>query len=219
MNSKILKIVSLALAVTFSFGICAFAETEEQPVLISAPAFGDLAEDDWAYDSIMSLALAGIISGDQNGAINPDKGVTREEIAKMIIGARGYAVLEDIALNVTDAQSVAPWATGYVATAMEKGILKGFEDGTIRGDGVVTRAEMATIIVRSLNASTDGSKPSSFTDIKADDWYAEYVECAKTLGIVTGYEDGTFNGEALVTRREAFVMVQRLVKLLEALEA
>ncbi len=221
MNLKALKITSLALAVILTFGICAFAQTEEAPVLISAPApsFTDLANDDWAYESIINLAASGIISGDENGAINPDNGVTREEIAKMMISARNFEIAENTELNVSDPESVAPWATGYVAAAIQKGILKGFEDGSIRGNAVVTRAEMATIIVRSLNASTDSFIKSSFTDIPDDAWYGEYVECAKTLGIVTGYEDGTYKGEALVTRREAFVMAERLVKLLEALEA
>lgn len=178
--------------------------------------FSDLSEDDWAYESIVYLANKGIVSGDSEGTIRPDGGVTREEVAKMMVVARGYEL--DAELNVKDSESVADWAKGYFAKAIEKGIISGYTDGTVRGNGVVNRAEMATIIVRSINASTDNFTETSFTDITADDWYAKYVECAKTLNIVNGYEDGTFRGEAEVTRREAFAMISRMVKFLEVLE-
>ncbi len=221
MNSKVLKIIALSVAAVLTLSLCAFAETQEPPVLISAPTptFSDLDAGDWAYEDICALAIKGIVAGGEDGSIRPDDGVTREEIAKMMVVARDFKAASDGTLNVADPETVAPWATEYVAAAMEKGILTGFEDGTIRGNAVITRAEMATIIVRSLNASTDNFEKTSFTDVAADAWYAKYVECAKTLGIVNGYEDGTFGGEAQVTRREAFVMVNRLVKLLEALEA
>ncbi len=188
-------------------------------VASDAVAFADLSADDWAYDAIMVLVEKGIVSGDDEGTIRPDGNVTREEVAKMMIVARGFEIGSDAALDIADPESVADWAKGYMATAIEKGIISGYEDGTVKGNSVVNRAELATIIVRSLNASIDNFDETSFADVTTDDWYAKYVECAKTLGVVNGYEDGTFKGEATVTRREAFAMVQRLVKLLEALEA
>ena len=181
--------------------------------------FTDLEADDWAYASILNLAGRGIVSGDTMGTIRPDGGVTREEVAKMMVVARRFSVGENADLNATDAESVADWAKGYFAAAMAKGIITGYTDGTVRGNGVVTRAEMATIIVRSINASSENFVSSSFTDISADDWFAKYVECAKKLGIVNGYEDGSFGGENQVTRREAFAMIDRMVRLLDALEA
>ena len=224
MKSSLLKTMSLIVALVFTLSLCAFAD-EYDTMLIddvnqAMPAFADLDADDWAYGSIVALSEKGIISGDENGNINPDGGVTREEVAKMMVVARGFEVKSDGNLdNFADADSVADWAKNYVVTAVEKGILSGNDDGSIKGDGIITRAEIATVIVRSLNASVDNFDNSSFADVTADDWYAKYVECAKTLGIVTGYEDGTFGGDDFVTRREAFAMVHRLVRLLEALEA
>ena len=181
--------------------------------------FSDLTSDDWAYNSILNLVKKGIVSGDTIGTIRPDGNVTREEVAKMMVVARRFAVSDDTAIKAADSASVSDWAKGYFKTAMDKGIITGYTDGTVRGTGSVNRAEMATIIVRSINASIDGFTSSSFTDITENDWYAKYVECAKTLGIVNGYQDGSFAGENLVTRREAFAMIERMVRLLEALEA
>lgn len=181
--------------------------------------FSDLEVDDWAYNSILNLVKKGIVSGDTVGTIRPDGNVTREEVAKMMVVARRFAISQDTAIEAQDADSVSDWAKGYFKTAIEKGIINGYTDGTVRGTGEVNRAEMATIIVRSINASIDSFTASSFADITEADWYAKYVECAKTLGIVNGYQDGSFRGEDLVTRREAFAMIERMVRLLEALEA
>ncbi len=194
-------------------------EDEENAANEALPSFSDLSADDWAYGSILNLAKKGIVSGDTIGTIRPDGNVTREEVAKMMVVARKFAIAEDLAIEAADSDSVSDWAKGYFKTAMERGIITGYTDGSVRGTGEVNRAEMATIIVRSINASIDSFTASSFADITEADWYAKYVECAKTLGIVNGYQDGSFKGEALVTRREAFAMIERMVRLLEALEA
>lgn len=194
-------------------------EDEEKTQGEATPSFSDLSADDWAYNSILNLVSKGIVSGDTIGTIRPDGNVTREEVAKMMVVARKFAIAEDASIEAADSDSVSDWAKGYFKTAMERGIITGYTDGTVRGTGVVNRAEMATIIVRSINASIDSFTASSFADITEADWYGKYVECAKTLGIVNGYQDGSFRGEDLVTRREAFAMIERMVRLLEALEA
>ena len=194
-------------------------EDEEKAESDMALNFTDLSADDWAYGSILNLVKKGIVSGDTIGTIRPDGNVTREEVAKMMVVARKFSVAEDVTIEAADSDSVSDWAKGYFKTAMERGIITGYTDGSVRGTGEVNRAEMATIIVRSINASIDSFTASSFADITEADWYAKYVECAKTLGIVNGYQDGSFKGEALVTRREAFAMIERMVRLLEALEA
>jgi len=232
------KFTALAVSILMLFGLTAIADTTEanetqkditivdtvitSDALITSDAavnFTDLSGDDWAYDAILNLTSKGIVSGDSEGTIRPDGNVTREEVAKMMVVARRFAIAQDTAIEAQDADSISEWAKGYFKTAVEKGIINGYTDGTVRGTGAVNRAEMATIIVRSINASTENFNVSSFTDITEADWYAKYVECAKTLGIVNGYQDGSFRGEDLVTRREAFAMIERMVRLLEALEA
>lgn len=173
---------------------------------------------------VFSFSLCAFADAEDVMLISENEGANialmpREEVIKMVVEARGFAVNSDASLDVADDETVSDWAKGYVATAMEKGIITGYTDGTVRGNAIVTRAEIAAIIVRSLNASIDNFSESSFSDITENDWYVKYVECAKTLGIVSGYEDGTFGGENEVTKEEATAMVERLVKLLEALEA
>ena len=180
-------------------------------------AYTDLSADDWAYESIVALTKAGVISGDADKKVRPADAVTRAELSKIVLGARGYEIDSAATLTATDADDVADWAKEYVATAMAKGIIKGYEDGSVRSGKVVTRAELAVVIVRAISATSE-VEGNSFTDVSADAWYAKDVECAKTLGIVGGYEDGSFRGENTVTRREAFAMVSRMMNLLAALQ-
>jgi len=219
------KFVSILTVVVMlaSCTIVSFAdEAANAPLLISpSPKAGvvytDLSQDDWAYDSIVALTKAGVISGDADQKLRPSDAVTRAELAKIILGARGYEIDSAATLAATDAGDVADWAKGYVATAMAKGIIKGYEDGSIQAGKAVTRAELAVVIVRSIPA-TSKDTPGSFTDVSADAWYAQDLECARTLGIVGGYEDGSFRGENLVTRREAFAMVSRMMDFISKVE-
>ena len=219
---KILSIL-IVVAMLASCTIVSFAdEAANAPLLISPSpkadiAYTDLSRDDWAYDSIVALTKAGVISGDADQKVRPSDAVTRAELAKIVLGARGYEVDNAATLSATDAGDVADWAKGYVATAMAKGIIKGYEDGSIQPGKAVTRAELAVVIVRSIPA-TSNDTPRSFIDVSADAWYAQDLECAKILGIVGGYEDGSFRGENLVTRREAFAMVSRMMDFIAKVE-
>ncbi len=179
--------------------------------------YSDITKDDWAYEAIKDLYNKGIVNGEPDNKIKLDVGITRQEVAKVVLLGRGFEADESLELNIADPETVAEWAESYVATAMAKAIIKGYEDGSVKGTKIVTRAELAAIIVRSLGATSEFNG-SSFTDVTADDWFAAEVECAKSLGIINGYEDGSFRGNQEVTRREAFVMVQRMMKLVEALE-
>jgi len=179
--------------------------------------YTDVEKDDWAYDIIKDLSDKGIINGDYGNTLRPGFGITREEVAKLVLKVKGIEVDESLELNIPDPESVSDWAKGYVATAVKYGILKGYDDGTMKGNQIVTRAELSAIIVRALNATSEVTN-YSFTDVTADDWFADTVECAKNLGIVKGYGDGTFRGNNDVTRREAFAMAHRMMTLIAALE-
>ena len=116
--------------------------------------YTDLSEDDWAYESIVALTKAGVISGDADKKVRPADAVTRAELAKIVLGARGYEIDSAATLTATDADEVADWAKEYVATAMAKGIIKGYEDGRMQAGKAVTRAELAVVIVRSIPATS-----------------------------------------------------------------
>jgi hypothetical protein len=91
------------------------------------------------------------------------------------------------------------------------GIISGYPDGTFKPDNLVTRAEFAKMIVcmlglESAARSLEG-EAVPFADVDADHWAAGFINVAQMMGIVNGYEDGTFRPEGNITYAEALKMV------------
>lgn len=73
-----------------------------------------------------------------------------------------------------------------------EGIIGGYPDGTFKPEQVVNRAEALKMILNAKKTAVNEISSTSFKDIATADWFAKYVETAKTLGIVNGNPDGTF---------------------------
>lgn len=113
----------------------------------------------------------------------------------------------------------AHWAVELLKDA---GITKGYEDGSFKPSGNVTRAELAKMLA--VAAGLDVTKPygGAFTDVKAGDWFAPYVEAAYAAGMVKGYETRNgleFHPGAPVTRAELMVLLLRAADVPEVLAA
>lgn len=83
--------------------------------------------------------------------------------------------------------------------------LIGYSDGTIRPNGKITRAEVATIFFRLLDDDTRAkywSSKNDFSDVSADKWYNNAVSTLSNMGVIGGYADGTFRPDAPISRAE-----------------
>lgn len=101
-----------------------------------------------------------------------------------------------------------------VENLIEVGLVNGYpEDNTYRPNVVVTRAQMAKMMVVALGeegkVTSAATKKSTFTDIKNGHWAYGYVNVAKDLGIINGYPDGRFGPDETVTYAEATTMAIR----------
>lgn len=79
---------------------------------------------------------------------------------------------------------------------MEKGIMKGYQNGDLGLNRVLTRAEVVTLIERLIGKENEAKNYKGtqiyFKDVPANHWAYGYVQIAKEQGIVNGYTDGTF---------------------------
>ena len=153
------------------------------------------------------------INGFPDGTFLPENDVTREQVAKMVVVALGLDVVDPYSATYSDVPRE-NWSYTYVETATERGYLKGFGDGTFGPGQAMTRAELATCLVRvseqmGRSASEDAR---SFTDVEGGEWYADYVIRAAKMGLVNGYEDGTFEPNRPVSRAEAVTMINRMLE-------
>lgn len=92
--------------------------------------------------------------------------------------------------------------------------VSGYEDEFVRPEKAVTRAEAAMMLYRLLTEECldkIGTKIHYFTDVNADDWYCEAVATMANGGYISGYKDGTFGGDKLITRAEFVAILVRFV--------
>ncbi|CFX39840.1 S-layer homology domain [Syntrophomonas zehnderi OL-4] len=103
----------------------------------------------WGKDYISTAAAHGIVSGYSDNAFGPDDSITREQMAVMIVKA---AKLSDTLEGKTfaDGNKVSAWAQNAVVTTHEKNIISGYPDNTFQPKKNATRAEAATVIIKSL---------------------------------------------------------------------
>jgi len=100
------------------------------------------------------------------------------------------------------------WNYVYTMYLFDNGVTSGYPDGTFKPNNQITRAEVATFIVRAMGLTYTGGQ-TNFTDVPSTHWAYNFVMAAKQAGIIGGYPDGTFKPDNLVTRAEISVMVTR----------
>jgi subtilisin len=175
-------------------------------VKLTSPFFPDLRNNQWFTRNIMYLNKENIVNGYLTGEIKPSQLVTRAEAVAMLGSALGYnsekreTVFKDV--------SPSSFASGYIQSAYDNGILSGFPDGTFRPDSYVTRAEMSILLSKAYQLS----KPSEsvhFTDVNSNVTGWEAIEKIAGSSITQGYPDGSFRPYETMTRATYAVFLSR----------
>ncbi|OUQ56640.1 hypothetical protein B5E58_10470 [Tyzzerella sp. An114] len=94
----------------------------------------------------------------------------------------------------------------------------GYDDGTIRPENQITRAEVAAIYYRLLTdyaRTMNLSRTTNFTDVNANSWYNTSVATLTNMGIISGYPDGTFKPDAPISRAELATIASKFSELTE----
>ena len=90
--------------------------------------------------------------------------------------------------------------------------LLGYEDGTVRPNGSISRAEVATVLFRLLKDDVrmqNLTKDNAYSDVSDTAWYSAAVSTLSKMGVISGYPDGTFRPNAPITRAEFAAMIAR----------
>jgi len=132
-------------------------------------------------------------------------------VLTLVLGSFGFAFADTkttAKTTATPADVVGSEYEGAVTALSALGVVSGYEDGTYKPANIVTRAEMAKLIIAELGleANSTGSK-STFSDMSGYGWAEGYIGYAQSLGIVSGYGDGTFKPGKTVSYDEALTMM------------
>lgn len=155
------------------------------------------------------LTEAGIIMGFPDGTFRPDLPIKRVDAVRMIMRELGETLGQAPNPNFKD---VSPGSKGYdeIAKAVELGIISGKPGSLFDPNGNLTRAEMATVLVRTYNLS--GIYPKGFTDVSLQYWGYPYISSLAANNITIGYKDGTFKPTLTISRAHFAAFMTRIIE-------
>ncbi len=111
-------------------------------------SFTDVKAGAWYNNSVATLEKAGVIVDTAKvGAFRPDEAITRAELAAMLAQFSDAKPVKGVKFSDVSADH---WAYDAIAIAAKMGWIEGYPDGTFRPDATITRAEMMTLVNRTL---------------------------------------------------------------------
>ncbi len=126
----------------------------------------------------------------------------------LVISAQAVAFADTNDLQFTDMPN--DWRTTAIENAVKNGLISGMGDGTVAPDSPITRAQMATIIVKALGA-TEKADISMFVDMQGAEgvWYYEWMEKAVYMNAFAG-DGSNLNPNNNITFEECFTVLSKI---------
>ena len=105
------------------------------------------------------------------------------------------------------------WARTAINGLAMRGMISGRDQYTFDPNANITRAEYCQILMGAINA-LNAKGESTFSDVPSTAWYYNAVSVASQLGIVSGYGDGNFGPNDLITRQDMALMTYKTAKIM-----
>ncbi|OMF22908.1 hypothetical protein BK133_25310 [Paenibacillus sp. FSL H8-0548] len=119
-----------------------------------------------------------------------------------------YAIVANpVVFTDTDSYS---WAQKSINALATRQIIVGTGDGQFSPERAVTRAEFLKMLMEAYDLVQPGHT-ATYNDVKSGQWYSDAVATAQAIGIVSGYEDGSFGLNRAITREEMAVIAVRVL--------
>lgn len=178
--------------------------------------YTDVPADHWAAHVIKALSAKHIVDGMTDTTFGPNNQVTRAQFAAMLVRA-----LDQNAAGQQPFSDVAPgaWYASSVATAFNLGLISGRDELHFAPEALITREEMAAMIVRAHQVKHAGLQPAvsntavSFGDEnEMSDWAKEAIQTAASLGLIQGQDQDKFAPQGVTTRAESAQVIYNLLQ-------
>lgn len=183
---------------------------------IFKPAFTDVKETDWYYDSVRYVYVNGLMNGTSDTEFAPATSLTRAMLVTVLYRADGEpAVNKSIPFGDIEAGT---YYTNAVIWAEQNGIVNGVDEGVFAPHDNITREQIATIMYR--YAQYKGTAPTGAWAIRLDyndlatiaDYAVDGVMYCKLKGIMQGKENNNFAPKDNATRAEIATILQRYIE-------
>ncbi|EFM11067.1 S-layer domain protein [Paenibacillus curdlanolyticus YK9] len=197
------RMLSFSIAALLGINAAAFTFPATMAAKTSAD-FTDLKDLDAAtkakFDAMIS---AGIFDGISDTTFGLKDEMNRAQFAKVAALITGIEVNKDLKTSSFSDVKADDAANGYALPYIEAlkaaGVTEGYGAGTYNPAGKVTKEQLATFLVRTLNKDAE-AKTKTGNDSTVSDWAEGYVALALELKLLANGADGKFGGQANATR-------------------
>ena len=173
----------------------------------------NIVYDDTTYSFILTVGENGTYSASNfafraegNGEFVPMENATKVEFTNEYTYRRPHHPRPKPTVEIEDDDALGLNTTDHFA------YIVGYGNGEVRPQNNITRAEVATIFFRLLTDDVRDenlTKTNRYSDVTRADWYNTAVSTLSSMGIITGYPDGTFRPNAAITRAEFAAIAAR----------
>lgn len=170
-------------------------------------AFVDVPEGSYYEEAVNWAVGKGITTGTDATHFSPDESCTRAQAVTFLWRAAGSPTPKSSAMSFVDVPSDSYYYDA-VLWAVESGITKGTSDTTFSPNTTCSRAQIVTFLWRGQNAPTAGSS-NPFTDVAANDYYADAVLWAVKENVTNGTSNTTFSPDDDCTRAQIVTFIWR----------
>lgn len=212
MNS-IKRIMASCIAVVMSIALAVSAY---------AKAFSDITDGNWYANPVRYCQAKGYVGGYPDGTFRPNRPVTRAEIATILCT---HATVNGIKLPDTGAEFSAfkdansgglhEWNHEPVHWAVSRGIIAGYEDGTIRLNDCVTREQAAVILSNYFDIPKKVGKTTYSDNDDIHEWALSSVKGMTDTKHLAGMGDNRFSPSSLVTRAQVAQILMSFADVIE----
>lgn len=172
----------------------------------TSAVFNDLPTSHWAYPAVQAALEQGVIAKEDFGQnFEPNKAMTREEMAVVTAKALELKAEDEKTVLFKDKGDMSQ-NIGLVGAAAKAGMINGYADKTFKPKNKLTRAQASVVLVRMY----DYINGAFFRDLE-NHWAKNEIQSLVELGIINGYEDGTFRPENMVTRIQFTALTVRMM--------
>ena len=160
---------------------------------LAAPAFAAQAQVS-LEEAAQVLAALDIMTGDENGDLHLDQPVTRAEFTKLTVAASSWASSVGPAASISPYPDVpkTSWAAPYIQVAQEKGMVRGYLDGTFRPDSQIQLVEGVSMVLSLLGYTNE-----DFSGAWGSGQMAMYQSLELNRGVTAGKNDPMTRQDAL----------------------
>lgn len=193
---KSCRIAGLLLAVSMVFGLTGAMIPEIQAA-------------SWMDYYLEKVVDWGVMRGDINGNLEPDRPITRAEFVCMVNRAYGYE--EVLPTPFTD---IAPedWFYEDICIAYNAGYFAGDSETTASPNGLLTREQAAVLICNNMMLEQESGEALGFSDSRDfASWSRHRIQSIAKEGVLSGYPDGSFKPQDPITRGQVAVMLVKAV--------